>query len=486
MGHFNLTLTLEFPEVLSQGGFDVILSNPPFVAGRKLSGIFGDKYRHYLSSAYDPFRGQTDLCAAFCRKSFSLLKHNGMLGMVATNTISQGDTRESGLATIIKEGGSITFARRFIKWQGAATVEVNLVTLLNGFLNREALLDGHAVAVISSRFESEPEVEPTSLKQNESKAFSGDRPIGNGFVLDVWEADQLVKKNYRNADCLYLYLNGAELNAHPEQKPSRYIICFLDWGLEQSREYPDLLKIVEDRVKPERDKLRSEIPVQAKRKKYWWLFGSRSGNLYRSVSSLERVLVRSLTGDRHAMAFVPLGWIYDQGVNVFAYDDNYHFTLFQSSIHEAWALKFGPTIRTDKRYTVTECFDTFPFPQDPPADAQEQAARVGGEYHEHRRRIMLARQIGLTATYNLFHSPDCSDSDIARLRELHAEMDRAILACYCWQDLDPQHGFWQNERGQTRYTVSPTARREILRRLLVLNQEIAEKERKNPAVSGKR
>jgi protein tyrosine phosphatase (PTP) superfamily phosphohydrolase (DUF442 family) len=41
----------------------------------------------------------------------------------------------------------------------------------------------------------------------------------------------------------------------------------------------------------------------------------------------------------------------------------------------------------------------------------------------------LARNLGLTSTYNLFHNPNCTDADIRRLRELHAEMDRAILAC---------------------------------------------------------
>jgi hypothetical protein len=78
--------------------------------------------------------------------------------------------------------------------------------------------------------------------------------------------------------------------------------------------------------------------------------------------------------------------------------------------------------------------------------------------------------------YNLFHNPECTDADIARLRELHAAMDRAILACYGWQDLDPGHDFHQNERGQTRYTISPTARRELLRRLLELNLKVASQE----------
>lgn len=55
-------------------------------------------------------------------------------------------------------------------------------------------------------------------------------------------------------------------------------------------------------------------------------------------------------------------------------------------------------------------------------------------------------------------------------------MDRANLACYGWTDIDPGHGFHANERGQTRYTISPTARREILQRLLALNLEIAARE----------
>jgi hypothetical protein len=88
-------------------------------------------------------------------------------------------------------------------------------------------------------------------------------------------------------------------------------------------------------------------------------------------------------------------------------------------------------------------------------------------------QLTLEHRLGLTKTYNLFHNPECADADIARLRELHVAMDRAILGCYGWETLEPGHGFHQNERGQTRYTISPTARREVLRRLLGLNLAIA-------------
>jgi len=51
-------------------------------------------------------------------------------------------------------------------------------------------------------------------------------------------------------------------------------------------------------------------------------------------------------------------------------------------------------------------------------------------------------------------------------------MDKAILACYNWNDIDPQHDFYQNERGQTRFTVSHQTKKEILERLLELNNTL--------------
>jgi hypothetical protein len=461
------------------------------MGGLKISGSLGDQYRHWLEVAYEPYGGTADLCAVFYRRSYSLLKPGGRMGLVATNTIGQGDTRESGLAVILRQGGVITFAKRFIKWPGAANVEVNLVAIHKSRNSPPAtryspILDGQPVPFISSRLDAEPEVEPKRLRQNEGKTFQGSIVLGMGFVLEPHKAEALIAKDPRNADCLFPYLNGEDLNSHPEQKPSRWVICFHDWDLERAKQYPDLLRIVEAKVKPERAKLKDSIPIQAKRKKFWWQFGSPASQLYRAIAPLRRVLVRAQVSERHMMAFVPKGWIYDAKLIVFAFDDDYHFSLLQSSLHEVWVRKFASTLRTDISYTPTDCFDTFPFPpeeyrrvassewrvealQGPFAEA----ARIGAEYHEHRRQIMLRRWIGLTKTYNLFHDPACQDADIVRLRELHAEMDRAVLACYGWEDINLHHSFYPNDRGQIRYTIAPEARREVLHRLLELNLELS-------------
>jgi len=476
---------LEFPEVFVEGGFDVILGNPPFMGGLKISGTLGDRYRHWLEVAYDPYGGTADLCAAFYRRAYNLLKPGGRMGMVATNTIGQGDTRESGLAVILRQGGTITFARRFIKWPGAANVEVNLVAIHrpheSPFATRHLpTLDGQPVPFISSRLDPEPEAEPVRLRQNEGRAFIGDYVRGIGFVLEPEEAEALLAKDPRNADCLFPYLNGEDLNSHPEQKPSRWVICFHDWDLERAKQYPDLLRIVEERVRPERERLRG--PGDKRNREYWWQFGAYRAGMRRAIAPLRRVLVRAEVSQLHMISFVPTNWIYSHMLIVFAFDDDYHFALLQSSVHEVWLRKQASSLRTDVRYTPTDCFDTFPFPLEEyrriangewRIEALDgpfaEAARVGAEYHEHRRQIMLARQLGLTKTYNLFHDPACADADVVRLRELHAAMDRAVLACYGWGDINLQHNFYPNDRGQMRYTISPEARREVLHRLLGLN-----------------
>ena len=49
-------------------------------------------------------------------------------------------------------------------------------------------------------------------------------------------------------------------------------------------------------------------------------------------------------------------------------------------------------------------------------------------------------------------------------------MDKAVAAAYGWSDLDLGHGFHETKQG-TRFTISESARREVLARLLKLNHE---------------
>lgn len=118
----------------------------------------------------------------------------------------------------------------------------------------------------------------------------------------------------------------------------------------------------------------------------------------------------------------------------------------------------------------TDCFETFPFPDLTNDTKWSTLEDIGQRYDAHRRAVMLERQEGLTKTYNRFHDPRETSADIAELRRLHVEMDRAVAAAYGWQDLDLAHGFHKTRQG-IRFTISESARREVLQRLLKLNHE---------------
>lgn len=475
---------LEYPALLNpvpnsetqqRGGFHTLLGNPPYLGGSKISSEVGGNFLQFLKATFSNSQKNTDLCAYFFRLAFDLVESSiGFVGYVATNTIGQGDTRETGLAMLIAEGGVITYCDRYYKWPGEATVEVNIVVARASKSTADeastACLDGILVPSISSYLDDLPETQPTRLRQNRNRCFLGDNIAGIGFVLDK-EAAERVLGNPVNKECLYPFLVGDDVNHDPMQNPSRYAICFHHWPLERAQNYPDLIEIVRKRVKPTRDKAN-----RSTHRKKWWLYGDYRRGLREAIQPLCKVIVRSRVSETHALTFIEKGIIYSDATVVFAFDDYYHFGILQSSMHEIWLRRQASSLRTDVRYTPTDCFQPFPFPQQASDRWREQAEIRTQRYYEHRQQIMRARNIGLTKTHNLFHDRACSDPAITEMRRLHAEMDRAVLACYGWQDIDLAHGFCLNDRKKTRFMPSREVQREIFTRLLALNQEIAAKE----------
>ncbi|MBL0266377.1 MAG: hypothetical protein IPQ05_21560 [Leptospiraceae bacterium] len=92
------------------------------------------------------------------------------------------------------------------------------------------------ISAISSYLTKQSRVEgnPFQLKANEGKSFIGSYVLGMGFVLEPEEAEALIRKNPKNKNCLYPYLNGEDLNSRPDQSPSRWVIQFFDWPLNRS------------------------------------------------------------------------------------------------------------------------------------------------------------------------------------------------------------------------------------------------------------
>ena len=134
--------------------------------------------------------------------------------------------------------------------------------------------------------------------------------------------------------------------------------------------------------------------------------------------------------------------------------------------------------RSEHEGTPSDCFETFPFPRDGQAGPTLEAA--GEAYYAIPAALMVKSDEGLTKTYSRFHDPDERSSDSLRLRELHAEMGRAVLHAYGWDDIPTDCDFffdyaideetWGNKKKPWRYRWSDAVHDEVLARLLDLNQ----------------
>ena len=480
---------IEFPEVFAQanGGFDAIIGNPPFLAGRSVWPTFGGAYRDFLREIYEETGGKAvDLVAYFFRRAFSLVRDGGAFGLIATNTIGQGDTRMAGLSYIRRHHGWIFAAIKRMKWPGEAAVHVSVVHIKKGEPPNHYLLSGKSVPGISSFLVgSAQEADPRQLRSNSGQSLRGHVVLGMGFTFDDRSAsgvasplslmDQLIKSDPRNAIRIVPYMGGEEINSSPTQMHHRYVINFAEMSEAEACQWPDLMEIVRAKVRPERVKL-GGYSVAERRSERWWQFGTYAAALQKALRPLRRCLVLSQVSAHHSVAFQPTDRFFVQTVVVFPFESDSAFAALQSRIHEMWARFFGSSMKDDLRYTPSDCFETFPFPPNFKSSSALEAA--GRAYHDHRAALMIARNEGLTKTYNRFHDRSEVAEDIRRLRELHAAMDRAVLEAYGWHDLAARAApIFLDETNEDDHTYQGRLfwpsdfRDEVLAHLLALNAE---------------
>ena len=489
---------IEFPEVFDRKnpGFDAIIGNPPFAGKNTISSANVAGYPDWLKLIHIESHGNADLAAHFFRRTFNLLRKGGTLGLIATNTIGQGDTRSTGLRWICKNGGTIYAARRRKEWPGEAAVVVSFVHIVKGKYKGVRALDDREVETISAfLFHEGDHDDPERLATNAGKSFQGSIVLGMGFTFDdtdrkgiatpIAEMYRLIEKNPRNQEVIFPYIGGAEVNDSPVQAHLRYVINFGEREEEECWErYPELMTIVEQRVRPDRAKL-TKNSIGRKRARFWWHYGSLAKDLYRNITGLDQVLVISRVGQHAALALLPTGTVFSERLIVFPLDTHAAFCALQSRPHEIWVRFFGSSLKDDLLYTPSDCFETFPFSENWETHAGLEAS--GKDYYEFRAALMIRNNEGLTKTYNRFHNPDEHDIEIAKLRELHAAMDRTVLDAYGWSDIPTDCKFlldyeideeeWGRRKKPYRYRWPDEIRDEVLARLLALNAERAREER---------
>ncbi|WP_055483793.1 Eco57I restriction-modification methylase domain-containing protein [Sphaerimonospora mesophila] len=474
---------LEFPEVMRHGGFSAVVGNPPFIGGQRLTGSIGEDVREFLVTyVAEGRRGSADLCAYFLLRNLEVAPV-GRVGIIATNTISQGDTREVGLDQAYERGWRVYRTVKSQPWPGTASLEVSLVWAGHPGDREPRVRDGQEVPSVTSSLDPEGRMEgqPYRLTANAGQSFIGSYVLGLGFIMAPEEAAVLIEADPRNKEVLFPYLNGEDLNSRPDCSGRRWVINFRDWPIERAKEYVEPFAIVDREVKPFREKNNRKVY-----RDYWWQYGEKRPAMQEAIAGLERVLVITLVSRLVMPAFVSAQQVIAHKIAVFATDRSADLALLSSVFHNQWAWKYSSTMKADLNYSPSDVYDTFPQPT-----RTERMDTAGTELHEVRSKLMLERDLGLTKLYNLVNDPAEADPMIQRIRELHVEIDEAVREAYAldeeresairdyearkakaplpaWPVVVLDHGFHDHGQG-VRWTVGPQARLDILDKLLVLN-----------------
>ena len=456
---------LAFPEVFLDpdrtSGFDAIIGNPPFLGGKRISGIWGSAYREYLvENIAGGRKGNADLIVYFYLRAANV---GNTLGMLATNSVAQGDSREVGLDWLLGvRGWMIYHAVKSRPWPGQASLEISEIWMSAQPWRGSCILGDVAVAAINAGLGQASRVAgaPMTLMESTGLSFQGSLLAVTGFILGAAEAATLLRADDGNGKVVLPYLNGEDLNAHPLQLASRYAVNFSNWPLERAKEYHECFELLAARVFPE---------VSVKGDSYlgwperWWQFWRIREELYSAIAGMPRVLVIARVSKTVMPAFVSATQVFSDATVVFAYSDDFHLGVLSSAFHWWWVEMYPSTLRTDAAYRPTRHFEPFPQPQ-----YTESVECAGRELNEHRASLMVMNNEGLTKTYNRVHDSSDDSPGIPRLRELHVALDFAVRDSYGWVDLDLDHGFHETSQG-IRHTIGTDARREILDRLLELN-----------------
>lgn len=429
---------------------EFIVGNPPFVGNKRMRLVLGDGYVEALRAAYPEVSEASDLVMYWWYRAGAAVQTGECraAGLIATNSMRQPFNR-GVLAAVIDGGAAISFAIPDHPWVDAelgAAVRIAMVSLVRGaahgrlfeVTSESASGDGSMITVLSeTQCQIGADLRPAAqavrrLLANSRLGFRGVTLVGDGFLLD---GSSKLAGSPRTRQ-----LVGAQAllgKAPPRQVLDLYGLSEAEARSSFPAEYQHLLTT----VKPVRDA--QERRSYAER---WWVFAEPRGEFRSAARQQSRWIGTVETSKFRWFAFVDGEALPEQTLIAVASEDAFVLGVLSSRVHGVFAVKRGSRNGkgNDPRYTIAECFDVFPFPV---VDGRhrERVAGPAERLDAHRKRQLAAHpKLTVTAMYNVLaklRSGEAlnekdkvihDDGLVSILKQLHEELDAAVLDAYGW------------------------------------------------------
>jgi len=460
----------EFPEVFAaegRGGFSAFVGNPPFMGNRLWAESIGDYFQDWAKFLIVGNTGRADLCALFFYRAFFLLHKHGYAGLIGSDSLREGETREISLQVIAK-AGNIYRAIQVLKWPGEANVHVCIVWFAKTKKNFSCFINNKPVDFIDDHLSDQGiEIVPPYSLTNELFGGKGsDNSRGEAFVLvdgDLW----LKRLIQNNEPFCRQFLTADDLTTSGLLTINRWIVDTQSCDLYEVNSKSKLtFEFLMDRVKDVRTKeYLKAYPGLYDR--WWQLWGPRT-ELYSKIRMHPHCIVMPVVSKYLMVLKVPSDWVFTNKFIIIEETRPDILLILSTSIADVWFRRYSGSLGQTMSVSISQAFSTFPLPKE-----LIQASELTNMYIGFRNTFVETNKTGFTNFYNWLHNQ--REKSATEARGIIRDMDYIISSAYGWSDLDLGHGFHETPQG-VRYTISEAARREVLARLLQLNHERYEEE----------
>lgn len=349
---------------------DVVIGNPPFLGTKKQWAQLGVDGAQRLRDCFaERVPGFADLVCYWFEKARAQIcaGDSDLAGLVATNSIRGGANR--AVLDRIVATSQITHAWSDLAWvNDGAAVRVSLVAFGRG--QSPPILDGNIVSTINADLTVGVDLTAAKkLTSNADCAFVATVKSGAfdvpGEVARKWIAIPNASGR-SNAEVVKPWANGMDMT---RRWSDTWIV---DFGVAMDRvtaaQFEAPYAHLERLVKP----MRTENKRPSYRD-YWWLLAEPIPKMRRALAPLKRYLATPVLAKHRLFVWMHSAVLPDHQLVVIARADDANFGVLHSRFHELWALRLGTSLEDRPRYTPTTCFETFPFPPGlAPADTADQ------------------------------------------------------------------------------------------------------------------
>ncbi|MBN8459079.1 MAG: class I SAM-dependent DNA methyltransferase [Verrucomicrobia bacterium] len=478
---------------------DYIVGNPPFIGNKRMRDALGSGYVDALRNAWRSAKPNSwDFVMFWWHNAAEMVsaKKTAIFGLITTNSIHQSSNRvvlESAMGA--KKGCHITYAIPDHPWVDSAdgaAVRISMTVASSGLgtghlqkvVNEVEEPDGeHIVTLTSETGTIGPDLkigasttEAIQLRSNDDVCFQGMNLVGEGFRIGNDEIEAMAYTIASLPPCVRPYQKGRELLQNGDC--GWVLDCFGLTADQLAEHYPPVYQHLLVHVKPERDHNKRKS-----RKDRWWLFGEPVGKLRKALIGLDRYIATVETSKHKPFVFIPAATIPDHKLYAIASADAWLLGCLSAAPHQLWALRAGGRLGfgNDPTWTNTTTFKPFPFPALEEGPLKQRIRDLGERLDAHRKARQAAHpELTLTGIYNVLEKlragEALNDKEkkihdqglVTILKQIHDDLDQAVLEAYGWGDLAVE----------TQDTRQEQAREELLGRLVALNHERAAEEKR--------